>query len=232
MSGEEESYKNFLDRLKQYRLRLDMTQKVTSSDLGITQSQFSKMELGKTIVPYQVLERLREKGWDVDYLFTGKESLSNPSELSEMIEGADRKYGKELLRATTWLLEQGIKKCVLNISFEAQCEIEILRMRADRKKSETVLYEVRKTSGIAQVSMSEKLGVNIKKYRKLEKELLNPDAELLLRIYKATGCRPSLLFNNADVEKLIIDDLWKYITPPVRQQILSLVEQIKLFFEM
>ena len=79
--------------------------------------------------------------------------------------------------------------------------------------------------------MSEKLGVNIKKYRKLEKEQLCPDAELLLRIYEETGCKPSLLFNCINVEGLIINDLWNDITPPVRKSILSLVEQVYGFLK-
>lgn len=56
------SYEEFLHRLNQYRLRLNMTQEETSNGLGITQSQFSKMELGKTIVPYKVLELLMKMG--------------------------------------------------------------------------------------------------------------------------------------------------------------------------
>ena len=50
-----DKYDNFLHRLNQYRLRLNMTQEETSSELGVTQSQFSKMELGKIIIPYNLI---------------------------------------------------------------------------------------------------------------------------------------------------------------------------------
>lgn len=227
------SYDDFLHRLNQYRLRINKTQKETSSELGITQSQFSKMELGKTIVPYKVLELLMKMGWDIDYLFTGKKSFSCTSELSSLLAEVEEQRKKEMLGVIAWCLEQGINKCVLDISFETRCEIGILKMRAKEKRSESVLYEARKIAGIAQIPMSEKLGVNIKKYRKLEKKQLCPDAELLLRIYEATGCKPSLLFNYGEnVERLIIDDLWNCITPPVRQGILSLVEQVYWFLKM
>lgn len=131
-----------------------------------------------------------------------------------------------------WLLEQGVEKCVADTSFETKCEIEILKMRAKEETSESVLFEIRKISGLAQIPMSEKLGVNIKKYRMLEKEQVNPDAELLLQIYKVTGCRPSLLFDVSNVESMIIDDLWGQVTPRVRQNILSLVKQVLWFLKM
>ncbi len=226
-----DKYDNFLHRLNQYRLRLNMTQEETSSELGVTQSQFSKMELGKIIIPYKVLVLLMEMGWDVDYFITGKETCQSISELNLFMDGVEEKYRKELLSAVAWFLEQGINKCVLDISFETKCEIGILKKRASEEKFESVLYEARKIAGIAQIPMSEKLGVNIKKYRKLEKEQLCPDAELLLRIYEETGCKPSLLFNCINVESLIINDLWNDITPPVRKSILSLVEQVYGFLK-
>ena len=226
-----DKYDNFLHRLNQYRLRLNMTQEETGSELGVTQSQFSKMELGKIIIPYKVLVLLMEMGWDVDYFITGKETCQSISELNLFMDGVEEKYRKELLSAVAWFLEQGINKFVLDISFETKCEIGILKKRASEEKFESVLYEARKIAGIAQIPMSEKLGVNIKKYRKLEKEQLCPDAELLLRIYEETGCKPSLLFNCINVESLIINDLWNDITPPVRKSILSLVEQVYGFLK-
>ena len=80
--------------------------------------------------------------------------------------------------------------------------------------------------------MAEKLGVNIKKYRMLEKKQTAPDAELLLRIYEVTGCKPSLLLDNGHVEKMIIDELWGQLTLPVQKEILALAKQVDCFFKM
>ena len=131
-----------------------------------------------------------------------------------------------------WLLKQGIDKSALDLNFETKCEIEILRMKADVEASDTVLHKIRKISGMAQIPMAEKLGVNIKKYRMLEKNKVNPDAELLFRIYEVTGCKPSLLFNCDNVEETIIDDLWNQIALPVRRQILSIAEQMTSLIRM
>lgn len=226
------SYEEFLQRLSQYRLHLNMTQEETGTVLGITQSQFSKMELGKTIVPYKSLERLLKEGWDIDYLVTGKESVQIESELTSLMLQAEDRNRQELLCAIAWFLEQGITKCVPDMSFETRCEIEVLKRRANGKETDSVLYEIRKISGISQIPMSEKLGVNIKKYRMLEKNKANPDAELLLRIYEVTGCKPSLLIDFGNVENVIINDLWQQIEYSVQEKILTLSKQILSFLKM
>ncbi len=226
------SYEDFLQRLIQYRLYLNMTQEQTSKVLGITQSQFSKMELGKTIVSYKSLTRLMEDGWDIDYLVTGKESAQNVSELTSLILQVEDKDRQEFLGAVAWFLEQGIAKSVSDISFETKCEIEVLKRRANGRETDSVLYEIRKISGISQIPMSEKLGVNIKKYRMLEKSKANPDAELLLRIYEVTGCKPSLLIDFGNVENVIINDLWQQIEYSVQKKILLLSKQVLCFLKM
>lgn len=225
-------YEDFLRRLNQYRLYLNMTQEELSSALGITQSQFSKIELGKTLMPYKTLERLEGMGWNVDYLVTGKNFERGTSELNVILEQVEDAYRKDVLSAVTWLLMQGLSKCCPNLSPECKCEMEILQMRASGESPCSVLYEVRKILDVAQVIMAEKLGVNIKKYRRLEKKEVCPDVELLFRIYEVTGCKPSLILHNDRVESVIVDDLWSQITAPVQNKILSLTEQILYFIRM
>lgn len=227
-----DSYEEFLQRFVRCRHRKNLTQEEVSTRLGITQSQFSKMELGKIVIPYHCLRVLLEAGWDVDYLITGKESAFCVSELSTWVTEIKERDKKVLLSAFVWLLEQGIEKSTVNISFETKCELEILKKRAGEEKADSVLQEVRRISGFTQIPMSEKLGVNIKKYRMLEKKKAGPDAELLLRIYEATGCKPSFLLEAEDIEGKIIDDLWHQIMPEVREKILPLAEQILYFLEL
>lgn len=217
-------YETFLHRLHQYRQRLNMTQNTASSVLGITQSQFSKMELGKTIIPYKTLSLLMSMGWDVDYLFTGKQTIRKRSELSSFLEQTEEEKKQEMLAVITWTLRQGMKRCIVQTDAETRCEIEILTRKVSGIGTESVLYEIRKITDMAQIPMSEKLGVNIKKYRMLEKRMLEPDAELLLRIYEATGCRPSLFLFSGKLEEVIINDLWHRIEQPVRGELLEFVK--------
>ncbi len=209
-----------------------MTQEETGNALGITQSQFSKMELGKTIVPYKALMFFIEMGWDVDYLVTGKKSVKAGSELSHLVAKAEGQQRQELLGAVIWLLKEGIGKCQLNLSSEIKCEFEILNMRTTAVNDDSVLYRIRKATGFSQILMAEKLGVNIKKYRMLEKNGMDPDAELLSRVFEVTGCRPSLILNHDHLEERIIDDIWGQMTPPVQGNVLALAEQVLCFIRM
>lgn len=218
------TYDKFLQRLVQYRLKLKLTQAETSKALGITQSQFSKMELGKTIVSYKLLVSLMEMDWDVDYIVTGKAASRERSELSLMLESADDSGKRELLQVIAWAIYQRITKEISNMDLEIQCEAEFLKRFIAGGTLEPVLCEIRRISGVSQIPMSEKLGVNIKKYRMLEREVLRPDAELLLRIYEVTGCKPSLLLDPNHMQSIIIDDLWYRLELSVRNEILSFVD--------
>ena len=155
-----------------------------------------------------------------------RESSRNVSGLRKIVMHAEEEHRPRLLDAIAWMLNQGLDKRASELDFETKCELEILKMRAKGGSSESVLYRIRKISGMAQIPMAEMLGVNIKKYRMLEKKKANPDAELLFRLYEVTGCKPSLLINYDDIENVIIDDLWSQIALPVQKQILFLTEQL------
>lgn len=224
-----EYYEDFLKRLIQYRRRLNMTQEVASELLGITQSQLSKQELGKTIVPYKSLVVFAKMGWDVDYLLTGKSFQSETSELTDMLEKIEGIYYGPMLEMIAWVLSMGLEKSAHTLSTEEQCELCILRMKCDNDADRSIIYEIRKIAGEAQIAMAEKLGVNIKKYRALEKVQVYPDADLLLGIYRITGCKPSLFLATEKVESVIIDDLWSRIAPERRREILTIMSQVERF---
>ena len=222
-------YKDFLERLVQYRVQLNLTQEKVGQELGITQSQFSKQELGKTIVPYKVLVKFAGMGWDIDYLFTGRRTVPRSSELTERIEKVEVSQREAILRLAIWALETGLMKADTEMSTEVKCEISILKTKVSGESTKSILHEVRKVFGLPQMAMAEMLGVNIKKYRMLERAQTHPDAELLLEIYETTGCKPSLFMAHREVESIIIDDLWSLLTKNQQVKILSMIELAEEF---
>ncbi|MCM1221356.1 MAG: helix-turn-helix domain-containing protein [Lachnospiraceae bacterium] len=222
-------YREFLERLIQYRTQLCKTQEEVSRELGITQSQLSKQELGKTIMNYKSLVKLMNMGWDVDYLFTGNHSERKTSELTVLLEGTDTEHQKSMLEFISWALAKGIVQSVPELSMEEKCEIKILEAKSGNEEDSSIMYEIRKLSGDAQMAMADKLGVNIKKYRALEKQTRNPDAELIMGIYETTGCKPTLFLTTDRIEALLIDDLWSRILPEKQKEILAIAKQINQF---
>ncbi len=206
-----------------------MTQETISRQLGITQSQLSKQELGKIIVPYKSLVSFMKMGWDVDYLLTGKSFRREESKLTDMLNDVEEVNYKPMLEFIAWTLARGIEKSASGLSMEDQCEICILKMKCNEDTDESIMYEIRKIAGEAQIAMAERLGVNIKKYRALEKEQVFPDAELLLGIYEITGCRPSLFLMDDHIEDVIIDDLWSRVDSERRKEILAIISQVEQF---
>ena len=57
-----DSYERFLRRMIQYRDQMKMSQQEVGGLFGKTQSQLSKMELGKILFSYQILESLLNDG--------------------------------------------------------------------------------------------------------------------------------------------------------------------------
>lgn len=218
-------YDEFLRRVEQYRLLYKMTQEEVSNKIGITQSQFSKMELGKTIFPNYVLKSLSDMNWDIDYLITGKETPKQSSEIIEILNQYETENREEFLQLILWTLKQGIHKQKKEIDSEIKCEMQVLFCRNNHEKSTSLLYEVREVLGLSQHAMAEKLGVNIKKYRMLEKEIIQPDAELLVQIYKISRCKPTLFLYKERMEEAIINDLWTAVRPEIRNELITFLKQ-------
>lgn len=222
-------YEAFLQRLIRYRIQLNLTQENASRKLGITQSQLSKQELGRTIIPYKILAKYRNMGWDLDYLFTGEKTVWKGQALSERLHTADEKDRRLILKFAVWLLEAGLEKSDIEISVEAKCEINLLKLKAECETNQSILYEIRKITGMPQLVMAEKLGVNIKKYRALEREEAKPDAELLIEIFELTRCKPSLFLASSDSTSMMIDDLWGLLSAVQQRKILTIMDKAEEF---
>lgn len=69
---------------------------------------------------------------------------------------------------------------------------------------------MRKAFGVSQIQMAEIIGVNIKKYRMLEKGTAQLDAELMANIYEATGCKPSYFVDENTFYLSVISDECRY----------------------
>lgn len=216
-------YDRILQRMIEYRDTYDLTQEQVGTMIGKTQSQLSKIELGKTIIAYEDLEELLSADWDIDYLITAKERIVWKTTVAEYFD-VDSPGWKELRDVLIWAIGQAF---LGEKSFEdkdVMCEYELLRLLTIQKEFGSLLFELRNITGITQTVMAEKLGVNIKKYRDLERRVTNPDAELLALIYEITSCRPSLFFYQDTIEEHLLNDLWNLLDEEWQRKIVVLLE--------
>ena len=132
--------------------------------MGVTQSHYSKLEQGKTIISAEELKNFDSHGCNMDYLLTGEEC--EETILNHYLGVCKKEIKSDFLQLMVWTIEQGI-----NISGKEQKngvdytkEIRLLRYSA------------------------------FERYREIEKGRLGVNAELLAVLYQNLGYPPSVVF--------------------------------------
>lgn len=179
-------YSLIVRRLEAYRKKYHIPQTELAKDLNITQSQYSKIELGKVKLSYVVLNKLYEQGWDIDEIITGESSEPVLLGIAEAFDENDMKQYMSGMKLCEWAMERWAQ----NDQKEETIGKRLLKIFLNAEEDETPLQKLRKAFDISQLKMAEIVGVNIKKYRALEKGEIKLDAELMANIYEATKCKP------------------------------------------
>lgn len=179
-------YSLILQRLEAYRKKYHIPQIELAKELNITQSQYSKIELGKIKMSYEILSKLYEQGCDIDILITGESSQPVLPSLKKAFSDSNIKQYISGMKLCEWAIEQWAQ----NEKSEEKIGNKLLKTFLQSEEKETPLQKLRKAFGVSQMKMAELVGVNIKKYRALEKGELEPDAELMANIYEVTKCKP------------------------------------------
>lgn len=202
------TYDDCLRRFILYRIRMNMSQEEMGRILGKTQSQLSKMELRKTIIPFGILDGLQHIGWDIDDIVIGKEKVNIESSLSEYLTANVGNEWKAMKEVLIWIIGIEFQKNGGFQDADSKFEYELLRALLYKSKLKTVMRAVRDVMGIRQDKMAEMLGVDVKKCRDMERGRIYPDAELLVLIYEISSCRPAVFFCRENVEGYLLDNLW------------------------
>lgn len=207
-------YEDFLARLREERLRLGLSQDDIGRLLRMTQSHYSKAELGTRRFTYYELQCLCDTDVDVFYLFTGRrfESLSD--------ENMKKKPMNELVFYMSSL-------CNLILYLDKDDEIAL--SEDDRKKiryiqysqirtgnSKTGLFWLRTILDYNQAKMAELLGVDVKKLRNLEAGKLLPDSEIIWRISEDFGVPYVLMVRDKKGMMSQISELMELVDYPKR----------------
>lgn len=162
------SYDKVLRRLVSYRQKNNMTQEGMSRILNISQSQYSKLELGKTVISYNALNELKNHDWDIDFIITGNSYSDNKSDMTEYYDKCSDKERIKFLELF----------CLSFISDEFMVEDYVIDFEW-RYLKYIVKNEVRKIQPFiiirnlydrTQQDMADMLGVNIKNTDHLKKE--------------------------------------------------------------
>lgn len=199
-------YSLIVRRLEAYRKKCHIPQTELAKDLDITQSQYSKIELGKVKLSYSVLNKLYEKGWDIDMIITGESCEPILPGLEKAFSATDRKQYISGMKLCEWAMEQWEAK-------EQKEELpgrRLLRTFLRSDEETTSLERLRTAFEVSQIKMAEIVGVNIKKYRALEKGNVELDAELMANIYEATKCKPVYFMDEQKFYLSVVSEECRY----------------------
>lgn len=184
-------YRLVVERLEAYRKNYHIVQVQMADLLEVTQSQYSKIELGKIKLSFDSVRKLYQSGWDIDMIITGETSVPLLAELEGMLVESP---GQELINSLK-LCESAMEKWCSEDKTDMPVGCKLMKNYLLSEKEMTPMQRLRMICGESQVDMAEMIGVNIKKYRDLEKGKVNPDAELLANIYEKTACKPKFFLD-------------------------------------
>ena len=199
-------YSSIVRHLQEYRKKRNILQTEMAEHLNITQSEYSKLELGKTKMSYDVLSKLYKHGCDIDMLITGENAEEILPSLEKVYIESDNVRFVSWLKLCEWALEQWLAAD----EKEAGIGNRLLKIFVSADSDMTPLEKVRKAYGVSQQQMADIVGVNIKKYRQLEKGKVQLDAELMSNIYEATKCRPSFFMDENSYYLSVISEECRY----------------------
>lgn len=199
-------YSLVLRRLEAYRKKHSLLQKNIAESLDITQSEYSKLELGKIKLSYEILSKLYWQGWDIDMVITGECGEPILKSVEKIATQKDEKQFVSALKLCEWAMEQWSQE----ENREEPIGNKLLKIFINDDSNMTPLEKLRKAFGVSQIQMAEIIGVNIKKYRMLEKGKVQLDAELMANIYEATGCKPSYFVDENTFYLSVISDECRY----------------------
>lgn len=218
-------YQEVLERFIEYREDCNMSQQQLADMVGVSQSYVSKMEVGKARIPFETLVVLHDNQWDIDNIITGE--IYKETELDKLLEDCEESKKADFLQYIVWTVTQGVKRYNREIKILTQYaqKMEYLRLRTtDTVAEESVLYGIRTAGNLSQQSMAKRLNVDIKKYRALEKNKKQPDAEILMLLHNNFECMPFKMINGKyDLSE--VNKIWNELNPDFRKELYEFMKK-------
>lgn len=188
-------YKNVINRLIYYRKNLGATQKEMAELLGISQSEYCKIENGQGRLLQRHLKTMYSKHWDIDYIVTGKHNMCDTGVLNNILnqctpEEADLLYGciiENVFLYWDMLFQEHSNKCLYS-----EIKIIIVMMANQASQSETLRY-IRTVLGMNKKEFGELLDITRKTYSRCEEGTSQLDIEHILKLYNNQICNPSFI---------------------------------------
>ena len=187
------TYNDALNRLKEERCRLSLSQKDMAQYARINQSNYSKVEQAMRRLSYDEMKYLCDTEIDVHYIFTGKRGNVCYKELFIECSYSEAVFYLNMIYSIATF--HGRHKS--NDSWKSIYDrIQYVPLLEENQYGKNVFLILRRSMNWQQQKMAHKLGVDVKKLRDLENGRNLPDSELLCRLYEVFGIPPALILKD------------------------------------
>ena len=185
-------YTSVVSRLKEYRKKMNLTQKQMGLLLNVTQSHYCKLESGMKIIAKKSLLQFSNNGGDVQWLITGKtcqDGIFN----DYFAQFKDEQSKVSFLEISIWTIKQGLKLSHYSDVSRLHNVYKIMYLMFWNNESYSVWNAIRDVESLTQMEMADILEINVKQYRRLEKGISEEDTTILLSLYIKLNYSPLLL---------------------------------------
>lgn len=218
------SYQRFHERLKEERLRMNLSQLEIGQVLRMSQSHYSKVELGKRRLSYYELQCLCETKADVYYIFTGEKCEIEWNSFFLECTLEELKCYLELLCILLMCLHKD-KRIMLSDNMYKKLE-HVQYVLMPYKKGKTIFYKLRRALNYNQIKMADLLKVDVKKLRSMESGKTLPDSEIICQLLEVFQIPYALVLNDKQGLVYELCCLLKFVDKDKRKDVLEGMESI------
>ena len=190
-------YEDVMRRLREERLAHGLSQEDLSSRIMITQGHYSKAEQSVKRFTYQEIKRLAEAKLDLYYIYTGCRSAEKHRDFLDKCSYGELLCYLHMLVSLTCCLHEERKLNLGRDYYRQLCRVRYITGTADANRI-TIFRQLRQYEGQNQHEMAECLGMDIKKYRELERGAILPDSELIWKLYSLYQVPPAFVLKDTN----------------------------------
>ena len=221
----DESYQNVLQRLKEERKRKKWSQEQISRQLRMSQSHYSKVELGKRRFTYYEVQYLYGLDVDAHYIFTGQKS---GTEQEVFFSNCDYRELNFYMHILAYVAEYLYVVRRLSNWETVYKELKYIGyITAPDRINDNSLFALRRAVECSQQKMAEKLGVDIKKIRSMENGESLPDSEILWNLYQFFRIPPAVFIKSERGMVCAIGCILSMLGEENREHAMTVVESFR-----
>ncbi len=175
---------------------MQWTQQQMGQKMRMTQSHYSKAEMGNRRFTYYEIKCLCEMDLDVYYIFTGYRCKKEYRDFFKKCTYEELICHLGMLCPVVEYLN---RNHALGLKWNACKRIEMMKYSLiPCKEDKTIFYSFRRGMDCSQKEMADLLDIDVKKLRNMENGSAFPDSEILWKVSEEVGVPFSIILNDAN----------------------------------